>query len=373
MQASQEGGRKVRYAVVGAGWISQAAFLPAVAHTGNAKVTALVTGDAQKARVLGERYGIAHTYGYEQYADMLQSGQVDAVYLALPNWMHRDYAVPALQAGLHVLLEKPMATSVADCEAIQRAAAGSGARLMIAYRLHFEPATLDTLRRVRAGEIGRPRAFSAMFAQPVAPSNHRAQNGFWAGPVADMGPYPLNAARQLFGAEPVEVAALGSRDPALGFDFDDTVAVTLRFDDTRIAQFTVSYGGASCEHYRLVGDKGDILAQPAFGFGPGVALQTRITVDGKTETRDYPETDQFGGELQYFSACILAGREPEPSGQEGLADVRVLAAIEQALRSGAPVRLEPFARNAYADASQSTQLPPIEPPEAVNAASPMEA
>lgn len=358
----------VRYAVVGAGWISQAAFLPGVAQSGNSVVTALVTGDEVKATALAGRYGIEHVHGYADYDQLLTSGDIDAIYLALPNDMHRQYALPALQRGIHVLLEKPMATSEADCEAMIEAARNGNAKLMIAYRLHFEPATLAAIELVRAGKLGRVRAFSAMFSQSVAPSNHRASHGYWAGPVSDMGVYPINAVRNLFGEEPVEVSACGVRHPDLPFNFDDTVSVTLRFADHRVAQFVVCYSGANVDQYRILGTKGDLEVSPGFTFGVG--LRHHLTLDGKTQERAFDATDQFGGELQYFSDCILNNREPEPDGEEGLADVRVLAAIERALESGQPQNLSPFQRHRRMEAAQVRKLPPVPAPDLVDAAEP---
>lgn len=358
----------VRYAVVGAGWISQAAFLPGAAQSGNSVVTALVTGDEVKATALAERYGIEHVHGYADYEQLLASGDIDAIYLALPNDMHRQYALPALQRGIHVLLEKPMATSEADCEAMIDAARNGNAKLMIAYRLHFEPATLAAIELVRGGKLGRIRAFSAVFSQSVAPSNHRANHGYWAGPVSDMGVYPINAVRNLFGEEPIEVSACGVRDPDLPFNFDDTVSVTLRFAEHRVAQFVVSYSGASIDQYRILGTKGDLEVSPGFMFGVG--LKYRATIDGQTHEQAFDATDQFGGELQYFSDCILNNREPEPNGEEGLADVRVLAAIERALESGQPQNLGPFQRQGRMETAQVRKLPPVPSPELVDAAEP---
>src|SRR5207237_885830 len=121
--------------------------------------------------------------------------------------------------------------------------------------------------------------------------NHRANHGFWAGPVADMGPYPINAARNLFRAEPIEVTARGVRHPHLGFNFDDTVSVTLRFPGERMAQFTVAYGLDGVNEYRVVGDKGSLLVKPAFGFPDGLGHQ--LTIGGATTTRQFPDLDQF--------------------------------------------------------------------------------
>ncbi|SEP77796.1 Predicted dehydrogenase [Faunimonas pinastri] len=370
MPAREITGSKVRYAVVAGGWISQAAFMPGVEHTGNSEMTALVTGDPVKARELAPKYGIEHTYGYDQYDEMLRSGEVDAIYLALPNDQHRDFAVRALEAGIHVLLEKPMAVSEQECREIIAASEKSGARLMIAYRLHFEPATLAALELLRSGKIGDLRIFSAVFCQHVAASNHRASHGYWAGPVTDMGPYPINAARNVFRAEPTEVFAVGTRRPDLPFNFDDTVSVTMRFPDDRLAQFTVSYGANEVGQYRVVGTKGDLEVTPGFTFGAPIGH--KLTVGDEKSEKKFDPTDQFGGELKYFSDCVINNRDPEPGGEEGLADVVIMEAIERSLASGRPEKVTPVARSRYADQSEKQELPPIEPPDLINASAPGE-
>jgi len=358
--------RKVRYAVVGAGWISQAAFMPGVAQTGNSELTAIITGDHRKAEALGRRYGVSRAYHYDAYIAALDSLGFDAVYVAVPNWLHRDYAVPALERGLHVLLEKPMAITEEDCRAITQAARQSGARLMIGYRLHFEPATLEAIRVAQSGALGRVRLFTSTFTQHVARTNHRAQHGFWAGPVADMGPYPINAARNLFRAEPVEVMAWGARTQ--GFGFHDTVSVLLRFPEERIAQFTVAYGLNPVDEYRVVGTEGDLAVSPGFGFGAG--LRHRLTVGESATETGFREVDQFGGETAYFSDCILQGLDPEPDGEEGRLDVRVVAAIGRALETGEKQALPPSHRAKRADPSQAQNLPPVKSPPLAHAAPP---
>ena len=358
--------KKVRYAVVGAGWISQAAFMPGVGHTGNSELTAIVTGDPRKAEALGQRYGITRAYHYDAYAAALDSGGFDAVYLALPNWQHRDFAIPALERGLHVLLEKPMATTEEDCRAIIAAARKSGAKLMIGYRLHFEPATIEALRLAQDGTLGRVGLFSSVFSQHVNAGNHRAQHGFWAGPVADMGTYPINAARNLFRAEPVEVMAWGAR--TMGFNFDDTVSVLLRFPDARLAQFTVAYALNGVDAYRIVGTKGDLVVSPAYTLSGG--LGHRLTLGESTVETPFAAIDQFGAETAYFSKCILEDRDPEPDGEEGLLDVRVIAAIGRALETGKPQELPPVHRAKRPVPEQASHLPPVTPPRLVHAAAP---
>lgn len=370
MPARKIEGDKVRYAVVGAGWISQAAFMPGVAQTKNSVMTAIVTGDQKKAEALGRRYGIERTYHYDAYRAALDSRGFDAIYLALPNDQHLQYAVPALEAGIHVLLEKPMATTEEDCRAIEAAAKSSGAKLMIAYRLHFEPATLEAIRIEQSGVLGRAWLFTSTFCQHVAPSNHRAGHGFWAGPVADMGPYPINAVRNLFRAEPIEVTARGVRHPHLGYNFDDTVAITLRFPGDRLAQFTVAYGPNTVNEYRVCGDKGDLLVQKGFAF-PG-PISHQLTISETTTVRDFAKLDQFGAETRYFSDCVLHDRDPEPDAEEGRLDVRVVAAVERALETGRPQELAPYHRTKHPTPAQAIELPAITVPPMVNAHPPTE-
>jgi predicted dehydrogenase len=370
MHANTVQGKTVRYAIVGAGWIAQAEFMPGVQHTGNSELTALVTGHEEKAAKLGEKYGIARTYFYDEYDEMLASGEVDAIYLALPNFAHVDFAVRALDAGIHVLLEKPMAVSVAQCERILDAAERSGAKLMIAYRLHHEPGTLEALRAVRSGEFGAIRMFNSTFSQQVAASNHRAKHGFWAGPVPDMGPYPINTVRNLFGAEPIEVFATGVCSDPDRFHFDDTVAVTLKFPGARLAAFTLTYNGGDVDDFRIVGNKGDLFSEPAYQVG--LAIEHVKSVHKQKHTQRFPKTDQFGGELKYFSGCILNGTTPEADGEEGLLDVRVLAAIERALATGQPQTLPPYCRSKRPIASQVETMAPHEEPELVGAHKPSE-
>lgn len=368
MSGSQKAGR-IRYGIVGAGWISQAAFMPGVAGTGNSTMTAIVTGDPEKARALAARYGIAHTFGYDEYDSFLDAGLVDAIYLALPNTMHRDFAVPALERGIHVLCEKPLAPTVADCEAINAAAVRGKAKLMVAYRLHFEEGNVTAVDLVRSGRLGEPRLFSSILGQQIHGGNHRAKAGFWAGPLPDLGCYPINAVRNLFGTEPVEVIATTARKDEPRFrDVEEMDSVLLRFPDDRMAQFTVSYGSDSIDEYRVVGTQGHLLVQPAYQIT--VAMRHRLVVGGEETERRFDGVDQFGGETQYFSACILEDRPPEPDGEEGLADVRVIAAIERSIASGRAERLEPRPGRRGPTPDQIVRLKPVEAVPLVNANAP---
>ncbi|UJR30129.1 hypothetical protein I4U23_017670 [Adineta vaga] len=325
-------GPKIRYGVVAAGWITQAAFIPGVGQTSNSVVTVLISDDAEKREKLGKEYNLK-SYSYNQFSQALAEGHCDAFYIATPNNQHRKFAVPALEQGYHVLLEKPMEVSIEDCEAILEAQKKSGAKLMIAYRLHHEPGTLDVIDRVRKGDFGDPRIFSSVFTQDLKPENHRAKQGYDAGPIPDMGTYPINAVRNIFGLEPTEVTAIGFKTPGREFlKMDhDTVTVTLRFPGDRVAQFTAGYASAGTEGYKVVGTKGDIEVNPSYGFGSGVKIAYKTKINGKEDSKTFPETDHFGGETEYFSECILNNIDPEADGEDGLNDVRVIVAIKESL------------------------------------------
>ena len=366
-------GKTVRYAVVGLGDIAQEAMLPGVAHTGNSAVTAFVTDDPEKAREVGKRYGVKDTYAYDQFDAMLASGTVDAIYLATPNWRHAEFILPALAAGIHVLVEKPLEISSEKSREIVEAAKRSSAKLMVAYRLHFEPATLATIDAIRAGDLGELVFFTASFAQMLDPKNHRGHNGVKAGPLLDMGAYPINAARYIFGAEPIEVvSAVATRHRQAEFgDLDDTYAVTLRFPGDRLAQFVVTYAANGIDTYTVVGTKGSIVMNPGFGFGSPLVQQIRIGDD--VSSKSHKATDQFGGELRYFSDCILNGTDPEPDAEEGFADVRVIEGVLRSIASGRAEPLESFVRSRRIDTTGQLQtLPPVSAPPLVNASNPVE-
>ena len=169
--------KQVRYAVVGLGHIAQVAVLPAFGNSRrNSKLAALVSGDPVKLEQLGNKYGVQERCSYAQYDALLGSGAIDAVYIALPNSLHCDYAVRAAKAGVHVLVEKPMALTEEECERMARAARDGGVKLMVAYRLHFERANLEAIEVARSGRIGEPHLFSSTFSMHVVPGNIRAQS-----------------------------------------------------------------------------------------------------------------------------------------------------------------------------------------------------
>ena len=357
----------IRYAVVGLGYIAQAAVLPAFRHArANSRLVALVSGVAEKRDALAKKYRVP-AYGYDEYDALLESGAVDAVYIALPNDQHKDFTLRAARRKVHVLCEKPLAVDERECRAMIAACRSNGVKLMTAYRLHFERATLAALDTVGGGLIGEPRTFVSSFTmQVVSPENIRAnppsQGG---GTLYDIGVYCINAARHLFRAEPTSVFAMtvGHKGGA-----EETASATLRFPGERLATFCVSFGGGKTSEYRVVGSLGSLRSDPAYELASGLKLH--VTRDGKKRTINYGKRDQFAPELLHFSECILNDREPEPSGEEGLADVRIIRALYRSAETGRAVSLTPRPRRRQPTKRQEITRPPVRMPRLVAATPP---
>jgi predicted dehydrogenase len=363
--------REVRYAVVGLGYISQVAVLPAFEHAReNSRLVALVSEDPAKQRELSKKYQVDKTCTYEGYDELLSSGEIDAVYIALPNHMHREYTVRAAEAGIHVLCEKPMAVTAEDCEAMIHAADENGVKLMIAYRLHFEEANLRTVELIRSGQIGPARVFDSVFTQSVADGNIRLNpNKLGGGTLYDIGIYCINAARYLFEAEPTQVFATRATSSEPRFkNTEEMTSVVMRFPNERLATFTCSFGAADVSMYQVAGTRGSVRLEPAYEYAG--ALKQVVTVNGSTQEREFGKRDQFAPELVYFSNCIRFDEQPEPSGWEGLADVRVIGAAYASADSGRPVDLPPFERKQRPTLAQEIHKPPVKEPELVHTAPP---
>jgi predicted dehydrogenase len=360
--------RKIRYAVVGLGYISQVAVLPAFAHAQeNSELTALVSGDPGKLRALAKRYKVKKTYTYEQYADCLEN--VDAIYVALPNSMHRAYAEGAARAGVHVLCEKPLAVTEQECEAIIEAAEKTDAKLMVAYRLHFERGNLSAIDAIRTGKIGEPRIFNSVFSQQVSSGNSRLQGDLGGGPLFDVGIYCINAARYLFREEPYEVFAFSAKGTDERFtEVEEMSSAMLRFPGDRLASFTCSFGASDRSEYLVVGTKGSLRMNPAYEMVND--LKCELIIDGKKQKTIFKKSDQFAPELTYFSDCILNGRIPEPGGSEGLADVRIINALRQSAEKGKPVEVASAEKRQRPTMDQEIHQPPVEKPELVRAQAP---
>jgi predicted dehydrogenase len=350
----------VRYAVVGLGHIAQVAMLPAFTRARrNSRLTALVSDDRAKLKQLAARYGAEYTFTYDDYDACLE--QVDAVYIALPNSMHAEYTIRAARAGVHVLCEKPMAVTVDECRRMIAACKRHRVRLMLAYRLHFEEINLRVVDLVRRGRIGEPKFFNSSFSMTVRPGDIRTKKDMGGGSLYDIGVYCINAARYLFRAEPRQVTAISVNSGAAKLaEIDESTGALLRFEGERVAAFVTSFNATDVAEYRIVGSKGQIHVDPAYEYAEG--LEYELTVEGKTTRKRIGKRDQFAPQLLYFSDCILNHREPEPSGEEGLQDVRIVQALYKSARTGKAVPIPAFTKTKRPTGRQRITRPGVRKP-----------
>jgi predicted dehydrogenase len=359
--------KRIRYAVVGLGHIAQVAVLPAFAHARrNSTLVSVVSDDPRKRLELARRYGIQQTYSYDEYDRCLE--QVDAVYIALPNSMHAEYTIRAAEAGVHVLCEKPMAVTAGDCRRMIAACRKNRVKLMIAYRLHFEQINLKAIELIRSGKIGEPKFFNSSFAMTVRRGNIRTKASMGGGTLYDIGVYCINAARYLFRDEPSEVLAMSTNAGTQKLsEIDESTGALLRFKGERLASFVTSFNASDIASYDVVGTKGRIRVDPAYEYAEGLAYE--LTIDGKTSRKSTGKRDQFAPELLYFSDCILLDRLPEPSGEEGLQDVRIVEALYESARIGRPVKIPSFTDSKKPDSRQDIRRPGVKKPRLVRTAS----
>jgi glucose-fructose oxidoreductase len=345
------------------GHIAQVAVLPAFAHAKrNSRLVAIVSDDATKRRELERRYKLEATYSYDEYDECLAN--VDAVYIALPNHQHAEYTIRAAKAGAHVLCEKPMAVTVRECRDMIAACRRNGVKLMIAYRLHFEEVNLRAVDLVRSGRIGEPKFFNSSFSMTVKSGDIRTQREYGGGTLYDIGVYCINAARYLFRAEPTKALAISVNGGSAKLaEVDESTASILLFEGDRVASFVTSFNAADVAEYRIVGTKGQLEVDPAYEYAEGLAY--RLSVNGKTVRKRIGKRDQFAPELLHFSDCILKNREPEPSGEEGLQDVRIVEALYESARTGKAVRIPPYEERKRPTGKQRIRRPGVRKPRLV--------
>ena len=327
---AQTPGKKTGYAVIGLGRIA-GHFMPGVGNTTNSQITALVSGHRDKAERIAAEYQIPKTsiYSYDNFDEIAHNPAVDAVYVALPNSMHAEYTIRAAKAGKHVLCEKPMATSVADSEAMIAACKAANVKLMIAYRCHYEPTNLRAVQLIRQGALGQVQAIESAFGFNIARGEWRLDKKLaGGGPVYDVGIYSLNACRYLTGEEPRHISAYSSVIDRDGrFDqVEENVAWTMRFPSGIVASCTTTYGANMAGYFRVYGAKGWLQVDQAFVYE---GLHLHADFDGKQLDEPNPARDpsHFQAEAEHFSNCIQNGLEPKSPGEEGLRDMRYIAEI----------------------------------------------
>ncbi|MDX1932521.1 MAG: Gfo/Idh/MocA family oxidoreductase [Capsulimonadales bacterium] len=339
-QAQDDASKKLGWAIVGIGGLSMGQILPGFAECTKSRVTALVSGSPAKAKEQAEKYGAKRVYHYDNYDNIKSDPDIDVVYIVLPNGMHAEYTIRALNAGKHVLCEKPMANTPEECEAMIRAARRNNRKLMIAYRCQYEPYNRAAIEICRTGQIGKLKTIVSDHGFRIGdPSQWRLNKKLaGGGSLMDIGIYSLQAARYLTGEEPTEVEALSystPNDPRFK-EVEETIHFMLRFPSGTLANLTSSYGYSGANRIRVIGDLGFVDMEPATSYG---GIRLRMAGKNGYEEKKFAEKNQFGIEMDYFSDCILNKKEPKTAGEEGLRDVKIMMAIYEAARTGGRVKL----------------------------------
>jgi predicted dehydrogenase len=336
--------KQIGYAVVGAGLLVERALLPAFARAGEeTRLAAIVSPDRSRAQTLAQEHHVPG-YHYDEFRQSLQREDVQAVYLALPNSLHCDYAVEAARAGAHILCERPMAVMADECRRMLRTCQTNRVKLMVGYHVQAHPAYTKLLELVRSGAIGAPKTFSSDATIRVQdPDDVRLQRRLGGGTVYDLGVPAIFVARTVFDAEPAQVMAMTARmTRRYGGDVDESTVALIRFPDDRLAHLHTSFGEEPTSVLRVFGDEGSIRITGA--YEPQRPSMLELVRGGRREEMTFEPADVFAAELNHFSNAVLRDVAPQPSGIEGLTDVRIVEAIYRSARDGRPVTLPRIAR-----------------------------
>jgi predicted dehydrogenase len=325
-------GRKIGYCIIGLGRISMQHFMPGVKASEHCRITGLVSGHRDKAEKMAAEYGVPakSIYDYKNMDAIADNKDIDAVYVALPNSMHAEYSIRSAKAGKHVLSEKPMATTVADAQAMIDACRKAGKKLMIAYRCQFEPTNLRAIKMIREGKLGVVQAIESANGFNIKPGEWRLDGKLaGGGPLMDVGVYSLNACRYLTGEEPIDLKADCSVIDKDGRfkDVEENMSWTMRFPSGIVATCNTSYGVAMPGFYRVHGTKGMMHVEPSFPY-QGLRFTARIQGEPPIdEPTDDPEPNQFKREADHFADCILNNKESRANGEEGLKDLKLMTSL----------------------------------------------
>ena len=339
------GGKRVGYAVVGLGSISQVAVLPAFAHSKKAKLVAVVSGDKKKANKLAEQFRASQAFSYEELAKCLRNPEVEAVYIATPPGEHEKYAVAAAKAGKHVLCEKPLAATVKQARNMVETCRRNKVQFMTAYRKYFEPSSVTLKNMISKGELGRIDVIHTLFTE-LRPFGDNSPSWLFSrklcggGPLTDLGVYCLNTCRWLVDEDPIAASGAVSwvRDRRRYKEVEEGIAFRLDFRSGLVLQGTAAYSAAFSSFVHVHGEKGWAELAPAFAFEEERRLSGKIA--GRWFAKTFKPIDEFALELDYFAKCIRERRQPEPDGEQGLRDIIIIDAIYQAAKKGGTVKIK---------------------------------
>jgi len=335
--------KRLGFAFVGLGGFARDHLLPVMMRCKFCKPVALVSGHPEKAAAVANRYGIdsKNIYNYDNYDSIKDNPQIDAVYIVLPNGMHAEYTIRAFQAGKHVMCEKPMANTVAECQAMIAAGKAAGKKLQIGYRMHWDAPTLACIDALRNGEIGPIQIIEAETGFTIGDPTQWRLNRKLAGGgcLMDIGIYSLSAARYLSGEEPTEVFAHtyhDTSDPRFK-EVEQNCDFQLKFPSGVLASCLSSYD-TNLNRYVVHGRDGQCVLDPGQPYEGAKFQIERRHIHG-LQAVDVTPSDQFVGEMDGFAQAINGNGPFKATGEEGLQDMRIIEAIYESARTGKSVKV----------------------------------
>lgn len=338
--------QRVGYAIVGLGHLTLDEILPAFGECKKSKVVALVSGSPEKMQKVAAQYGLKkeNCYAYADYDKLRDNPDVQAIYIVLPNGMHAEYTIRGAQAGKHILCEKPMANTSAECQSMIDACTRAGKKLMIAYRIQYEPHHRMVREMVQKGQFGKVKSIMANNGQNSDNPDHwrfkKALAG--GGSLPDVGLYCLNTIRYLLGEEPTEVSAYihSTPDDPRFTEVEEQVNWLMKFPSGVQTSCATSYGHHDDKNYKVLADTGWISMDPAFPY-TGLQLETSQAQGKENQVirHQIGDKNQFATEIDHFSDCVRQNKEPFTPGEEGLQDQKIMEAIYQSAREGRLVKL----------------------------------
>ncbi|MEO8028780.1 MAG: Gfo/Idh/MocA family oxidoreductase [Bryobacteraceae bacterium] len=328
--------KKVRWGVLGAARIAREKVIPAMQRGTCSEIAALASRDAAKARDAASALGIPRSYG--SYEELLADPEIDAIYNPLPNDLHVPWTIKAMEAGKHVLCEKPLALDARSILSLIAARDQSRVKLGEAFMARTHPQWLRAKAVADSGEIGGPNLITGFFSYYNRdPKNIRNQVDAGGGALMDIGCYPITLSRMIFGAEPVRVTAAVGRDPEL--KIDRLTSAILEFPGGRQSVFTCGTQMAAYQRMQIFGDKGRIEIEIPFNAPPD--QPTRIFVDGVRgisgdgpRVEEFPVVDQYTIQGDLFSRAILDDGPVPVSAEDALGNMAVIEAVFRAGASG---------------------------------------
>lgn len=306
-----------------------------------AKLVGAISGTPSKLKDWQTKYNIPekNCYNYETFDQLKNNPDIDAVYVITPNALHRDQVIRVARAGKHAICEKPMAINAKEGQEMVDACKKANVKLLIGYRMHFEPKTLEIIRMRKDGELGKVLFFQGLSGFRIGDPTQWRLNKKLAGGGAmmDIGIYSINGARYMVGEEPIWVTAVETKTDPVKFKegVDETIQFQLGFPSGAVASCLSTYTMNNLDRFFLNGEKGFAELQPSTGYGP---IKGRTNKGELTQPHMTHQTIQ----MDEMAGIILEGKQPvvPVDGEEGLKDLKIIDAIYAAVKSAKKVPLK---------------------------------